>query len=68
MKVFRTKCIDFIQVNETNCLKHLEASTAFVTKHAMNLGYDKVSELVHTMKDQVPEIKKKLDDLSSDNK
>lgn len=68
VKVFRTKCITTIKVNESMCLKHLDESTAFVTKYAKEFGYDKVSELVHTMKDHVTDIKDQLEQLEIEKK
>ncbi|OBR96420.1 MULTISPECIES: aspartate ammonia-lyase [Clostridium] len=43
--LFREKCISGIKVNEENCKKNLENSTALVTALVHYIGYDKASEL-----------------------
>ncbi|ADK17239.1 MULTISPECIES: aspartate ammonia-lyase [Clostridium] len=43
--LFREKCINGIKVNEENCKKNLENSTALVTALVHYIGYDKASEL-----------------------
>ncbi|AZV58904.1 aspartate ammonia-lyase [Clostridium sp. AWRP] len=43
--LFREKCISEIKVNEENCKKNLENSTALVTALVHYIGYDKASEL-----------------------
>lgn len=43
--LFRKKCINGIKVNEENCKKNLENSTALVTALVHYIGYDKASEL-----------------------
>ncbi|MDP4146299.1 MAG: aspartate ammonia-lyase [Bacillota bacterium] len=45
VKVFEEKCIKGIQVNEDNCKKHLEASTASATALLHYIGYDRASEI-----------------------
>ncbi|MHB1305393.1 MAG: aspartate ammonia-lyase [Acidiphilium sp.] len=45
VEVFETLCVDGIQANPENCLKHLEASTATVTALVPYLGYERASQL-----------------------
>jgi fumarate hydratase class II len=42
-----TKCIQGIQANEENCRKMVEQSLAMVTPLALEIGYDKASELAY---------------------
>ena len=43
--IFREKCIKGIKVNEENCKKNLEASTALVTALVHYIGYDRAGKL-----------------------
>jgi len=45
VEVFATLCVDGIQANPANCLKHLEASTATVTALVPYIGYERASAL-----------------------
>ncbi len=43
--IFREKCIKDIKINEENCRKNLESSTALVTALVHYIGYDKAGKL-----------------------
>lgn len=43
--IFKEKCIKDIKVNEQNCRKNLEASTAIVAALVNYIGYDRAGEL-----------------------
>ena len=43
VEVFATLCVDGIQANPENCMRHLEASTATVTALVPYLGYERAS-------------------------
>ncbi|HET9148069.1 MAG TPA: aspartate ammonia-lyase [Acetobacteraceae bacterium] len=45
VETFATLCVDGIQANAANCLKHLEASTATVTALVPYIGYERASNL-----------------------
>ena len=46
VQLFREKCIEPLQVNEKNCRKYLEASSAFAASYVPALGYDQVSRII----------------------
>jgi aspartate ammonia-lyase len=59
--LFRTKCIQELEVDEKQCQRHLAASSAFGTAYVKVLGYDTVSRII---KEQEPqEAKRILEDL-----
>ncbi len=43
--VFEHKCIEGIVVNEENCLKHVEASSALATSLVHYIGYERAAEV-----------------------
>jgi aspartate ammonia-lyase len=45
-KNFDEKCISVLKIDEENCRKNLENSTAYATLLTPVLGYDKVSQIV----------------------
>jgi aspartate ammonia-lyase len=45
--VFRVKCVSGIRANETQCLAHLDASTAFAALLVPVIGYEKAALLAH---------------------
>lgn len=47
VRLFCSKCIDILQVNEENCKIHLDKSYAFAASYISKLGYDAVSRVVH---------------------
>lgn len=66
VNLFREKCVETLEANEKNCLKHLEDSYAFATEYIPKLGYDRVSEIVHMYdskeaKEELEKILSKID-------
>jgi aspartate ammonia-lyase len=61
-RLFRTKCIDTLQANEDRCKALLDASAAFASSYAPRLGYDAVSEIVHTHRGDSAKIKAALEE------
>lgn len=57
VRLFREKCIIPMQISESACRKHLEASSAFAASYVPALGYDKVSRII---RDYPPEEAVKL--------
>lgn len=45
IKIFREKCIDLIEVDSENCMKHLINSTALATALVNHMGYDEAAEI-----------------------
>jgi aspartate ammonia-lyase len=48
--MFRTRCIEGIQVNKEVCREHLERSWATVTALVPRLGYEKATEIAREVK------------------
>ena len=63
VQLFREKCIEPLQVNEMNCRKYLEASSAFAASYVPALGYDQVSRIIRdcSPEEAVKELKKCLE-------
>lgn len=63
VRLFRKKCIEPLQVNEEECRKHLEASSAFAASYVPALGYDQVSRIIrdYSPEEAVQELKKCLE-------
>ena len=63
VQLFREKCIEPLQVNEKNCRKYLEASSAFAASYVPALGYDQVSRIIRdcSPEEAVKELKKCLE-------
>jgi aspartate ammonia-lyase len=49
-EMFRTRCIEGIQVNKEVCREHLERSWATVTALVSRLGYEKATEIAREVK------------------
>lgn len=45
-ELFRTKCVELITPDEERCRELLEASYAFATAYAPQLGYDQVNKII----------------------
>ena len=63
VQLFREKCIEPLQVNEMNCRKYLEASSACAASYVPALGYDQVSRIIRdcSPEEAVKELKKCLE-------
>ncbi len=61
-ELFRTKCIELLKPNEARCRELLEASYAFATAYAPQLGYDQVSKIIAESGGDPAEAKRLLED------
>jgi aspartate ammonia-lyase len=60
VEIFRKKCIDLIEPDEKRCLQLLNQSYAFVTEYTMELGYDKVCDIIEENSGNAEKIKDAL--------
>lgn len=60
--LFRTKCVELLEPNQTRCETLLNESYAFATAYTKKLGYDRVSEIMAKHAGDADAIKKALEE------
>lgn len=60
VNIFEKKCISTLKINEANCRKNLENSTALVTALVNHIGYDKASSIAKNALSNNTTIKREL--------
>ena len=46
VSIFRTSCVEGLEVRQDQCLKHLQESASFGAAYISTLGYDTVSRVI----------------------
>ncbi len=60
VEIFRIKCVDLIEANEERCRQLLDESYAFATAYTVDLGYDKVCDIIEENSGNAEKIKEAL--------
>jgi aspartate ammonia-lyase len=60
VEIFKIKCVDVIEANEERCRQLLDESYAFATAYTVDLGYDKVCDIIEENSGNAEKIKEAL--------